>query len=63
MKAIVNEDYFTILSKLAQQKWIQLKTEQYVNREIKTIAYLLQKGYERPAIQGVINKIKNKNNQ
>ena len=55
---ISDEDYLTILSKLVQQKWIQLKTEQYVNRELKTMAYLLQKGYERPAIQGVINKIK-----
>ena len=58
LKEISDEDYLTILSKLVQQKWIQLKTEQYVNRELKTMAYLMQKGYERPAIQGVINKIK-----
>lgn len=55
---IIEEDYIAILSKLAQQKWLQLKPEQSVNREVKTIAYLLQKGYERYAIQVVINKLK-----
>ena len=63
LKEIVEGDYSRILSKLAEQKWLHLKTEQYINRQIKTIAYLMQKGYERPAIQMVINKMRKEKNQ
>jgi hypothetical protein len=48
LKEIVQEDYLASLQKLADTKWKSLKGEQYINREAKTNAYLLQKGYERP---------------
>lgn len=58
LKEIVEEDYLSSLQKLATAKWKSLKGEQYINREAKTNAYLLQKGYERPAVQDIIRKIK-----
>ena len=63
LKEIDEKHYITTLSKLAKIKWVSLKGEKHINREIKTNAYLLQKGYERSAIQPVINKIRKENNQ
>ena len=60
MKEIIGEDYQAALQKLAETKWKTLKAEQYINREVKTTAFLLQKGYERSLIQQVIAKIKAK---
>jgi regulatory protein len=51
LKEIVQEDYLASLQKLADTKWKSLKGEQYISREVKTNAYLLQKGYERQEIQ------------
>jgi len=58
LKEIAEEDYLASLQKLAETKWKSLQGEQYISREAKTSAYLLQKGYERPAIQRVIMSIK-----
>lgn len=58
MKEITEEDYLATLQKLAMAKWNSLKTEQYLNREAKTTAYLLQKGYERSLIQQVVGSIR-----
>ena len=63
LKEIVEEDYLLSLEKLAAIKWKSLKGEQYLSREVKTNAYLLQKGYERPAIQQVIARIKSGNKE
>lgn len=63
LKEIEEEDYLASLRKLANAKWKSLKTEQYITREAKTSAYLLQKGYERPAIQQVIAKIRSGNKE
>lgn len=61
LKEIVEKDYLLSLEKLAATKWKSLEGEQYLSREAKTNAYLLQKGYERPAIQQVIARIKSGN--
>jgi regulatory protein len=58
IKEIAEEDYLTSLYKLAAVKWKSLKGEHYLSREAKTNAYLLQKGYERPAIQVAVAKLR-----
>jgi len=58
LKEIKEEDYLVTLQKLALAKWNNLKTEQHLNRGAKTTAYLLQKGYERPLIQKILDSIK-----
>ncbi|MES2331646.1 MAG: regulatory protein RecX [Bacteroidota bacterium] len=63
LKEITEEDYLGSLEKLADTKWKSLKGEQYLSREAKTCAFLLQKGYERPAIQKVMAKLKSGNKE
>ena len=60
LKEIPEEDYTNFLQKLAMAKWKSLKAEQRINREAKTSAYLLQKGYERPLVHQIIGIIKSK---
>lgn len=56
LAAIPEEDYTHTLQKLVHDKWITLKHEQYINRQAKTMAYLLQKGYEAPLIKEALKK-------
>jgi regulatory protein len=63
MKEIMGEDYQAALQKLTETKWKSLQAEQNINREVKTTAFLLQKGYERGMIQQVIAKIKAQNRE
>ncbi|MES2374718.1 MAG: regulatory protein RecX [Bacteroidota bacterium] len=63
LKEIVQEDYLASLEKLADTKWKSLQGEQYITREVKTNAYLLQKGYERQEIQRVIAKFRSGNKE
>jgi len=58
LKEIDQEAYFQAAEKMIRTKWSALKNEQYMNREAKTMAYLLQKGYEAPLIQSIIKKIR-----
>ncbi len=58
LKEIDGIDYMATLQKLAFSKWKSLKGNALRSREVKTIAYLLQKGYERPIIQEIITGIK-----
>ena len=58
LKEIEEADYVASLQKLARAKWNSLKGEQWLSRQAKTRAYLLQKGYEAPAIQQVIAGIR-----
>ncbi|MEO7531539.1 MAG: regulatory protein RecX [Sediminibacterium sp.] len=58
LKEIVEHDYLISLEKLASTKWKSLTGEQYLSRQAKTNAYLLQKGYESSLIQQTITKIK-----
>ncbi len=60
LKEIDTADYQHKLEKLARTKWDVLKNEQYLNRQAKTYAYLLQKGYEHKEIAPVINELKAK---
>ncbi|NCI47852.1 regulatory protein RecX [Sediminibacterium soli] len=57
LKEIDGPDYTTSLQKLARVKWQALKGEQYLTRQAKTMAYLLQKGYERPAVLAVVKQL------
>jgi regulatory protein len=63
LKQINEEEYGTILKKLAGEKWDSLKGEQYLNRQVKTINYLLQKGYEHKLVQEAINEIREERKQ
>ena len=58
LKEIDREAYEAVAEKLVANKWASLKSEQYINRQAKTMAYLLQKGYESELIQRLIQKIK-----
>lgn len=60
MQAITDEAYNTTLHKLAQAKWESLKGEQYIAKQAKATAYLLQKGYELPLVQQAIQQQKSK---
>lgn len=52
--------YINTLHKLALAKWNSLKHEQYINREVKTTRYLLQKGYEPNLIRERLSQIRAK---
>lgn len=60
LKEIKEEDYLVTLQKLVDDKWDILKDEKNIARQAKTVAYLLQKGYEVPlgqqAIKNIIDK-------
>jgi regulatory protein len=56
LKEIDEEAYTGVLEELAQKKWDSLKGEQYINRQAKTTAYLLQKGYESPLVSKAVAK-------
>ncbi len=58
MKEISEDDYQKTLKKLAITKWKLLKGEQYINRQAKTINYLLQKGYEAPLARQAVELIR-----
>ncbi len=58
LKEIEEDDYIASLQKLAIAKWEGLKGEYYITRQVKTNAYLLQKGYEAQLIQGIIAGIR-----
>ncbi len=50
--------YHQTLQKLAATKWKSLKAEQYINRQVKTTNYLMQKGYEPNLIKLVITNLR-----
>jgi len=58
LKEIEADDYIASLQKIAGKKWESLKGEQHISRQAKTTAYLLQKGYEGPLVQQVVNILK-----
>lgn len=58
MKEIEEADYLKALQQLAQKKWQSLKAEQYINRQVKTQSYLMQKGYEADLINKAIQQIR-----
>lgn len=58
LKEINAADYEKVAEKLVKTKWDSLKKEQYRNREAKTTAFMLQKGYEPALIQSLLLKIR-----
>jgi regulatory protein len=57
LREIESVDYDASLYKLAFSKWRSLAGEQLLTRQARTRAYLLQKGYEEPAIRSILKKI------
>lgn len=56
LKQINEEEYVSVLRKLADEKYALLKDEQHLVRKKKTMDYLLQKGYEPQLITQQMNK-------
>jgi regulatory protein len=55
---INGEEYSQALNKLAAEKWKQLKKEHHITRSVKTLNYLMQKGYEYNLAQEAIQYLK-----
>lgn len=58
LKEMAGEDYSGSLQQLALKRWVSLCKESPLSRQAKTMAYLVQKGYERPLVQAEINRLK-----
>ncbi len=56
MKQIDEEEYLSVLNKLAKEKYTALKNEQYLVRKKKTMDYLAAKGFEAELVRMVIEK-------
>jgi regulatory protein len=56
--AIDEKKYLSTVKKLAENKWLTLKGEQYLSRHAKTQTYLMQKGYESNLVQNIIAELK-----
>ena len=54
LKEIDEEQYLSVIKKLAEKKWKELSGQHYLTRQAKTTSYLMQKGYEQPIIATVI---------
>jgi regulatory protein len=54
MKQIDEEEYLSVLNKLAKEKYAALKSEQYLVRKKKTMDYLAAKGFEAELVRRVI---------
>ncbi len=58
MTEIDPDEYYDTLKKLAEKKWVELKSEKLQPiKKNKTYRYLAQKGYESSLITDVINEI------
>lgn len=60
MKEIDEGQYNKVLVELVRDKWDRLKREQYLNRQAKTMNYLLQKGFESQLISEALKKVRAK---
>ena len=58
LKQIDEEEYMTVLKKLAEEKHASLKGEQYMVRKKKTMDYLRQRGFEPELVSQVTNGMK-----
>lgn len=56
LKQIGEEDYLTVLDKLAKEKYASLKSEQHLIRKKKTMDYLLGKGFEMELVRRAFEK-------
>ena len=57
LKQIEEEEYLRVLTKLANEKYLSLKGEQYLVRKKKLTDYLLAKGYEPALINQVAESL------
>lgn len=60
LEEIDEEEYLQTLRKLASDKYLSLKNEQYLRRQFKTTQYLMAKGYESNLIQEILKEITGK---
>ncbi|MDF2384227.1 RecX family transcriptional regulator [Nostoc ellipsosporum NOK] len=61
LKQIDEEEYLALLEKVATERYISLKGEQYLVRKKKTLDYLIQRGFEHELIHPVVEKLTAKN--
>lgn len=54
MKQIDEDEYVSVLNKLAKEKYAALKNEQYLVRKKKTMDYLLAKGFEADLVRKAV---------
>jgi regulatory protein len=57
MNYINAEEYERTLQHLAEQKWLKVKDSDTLKRKQKTVAFLLQKGFESDLIWEVVNEL------
>ncbi len=58
LKQIDEEDYETVLKKLAEEKYALLKNEQWLVRKKKTMDYLMGKGFEFEFVRAAVESMK-----
>jgi regulatory protein len=58
LEEIDESQYQDLLRKLLADKWEKLKNEQYINRQVKTRQYLLQRGFEATLIKLAMAELK-----
>ena len=58
LKQIDEEVYLRVLNKLAEEKYVALKDEQFLVRKKKTMNYLAGKGFEMELVREVVEKNK-----
>ena len=57
MKQIGEEEYLSVLQKLAKEKYASLKSEHWIIRKKKTSDYLVGKGFETALVTAAIDSI------
>ncbi len=63
LKQIDEEEYLALLEKVATERYVSLKGEQYLVRKKKTLDYLIQRGFEHELIHPVVEKLTAKNKE
>lgn len=56
MKQIGEEEYISVLGKLAKEKYESLQSEHYLVRKKKTMDHLIGKGYEMELVRKAVQK-------
>ncbi|MBI5372828.1 MAG: RecX family transcriptional regulator [Sphingobacteriales bacterium] len=56
LKQIEEEEYLTVLRKLAEERYASLKSDQYLVRKKKTMDHLMARGFETELVRQVVEK-------
>ena len=56
LRQIDEKVYLRVLNKLAEEKYVALKDEQFMVRKKKTMNYLVGKGFEKELVRAVVEK-------